>query len=96
MSEQRDRDAISVIKNRNWTTPAPGIEAERGERDALRRRRPGIAQGTAAEGARSAESTRRPGCRGRFDRVTGVGSPAHHLVELEVRVGLGDRIDQLE
>ena len=26
--------------------------------------------------------------------ITGVGSPAHRLVELEVRLGLGDRIEQ--
>jgi hypothetical protein len=56
----------------------------------------GSAQGTAAEGARSAESTRRPGCGGRFDQVTGIGSPAHRLVKLEVRLGMGDRIDKRE
>ena len=47
-------------------------------------------------GARGAESTRRPGCGGRLDRVTGVGSPAHRLVELEVRLGLGERVEQRE
>ena len=56
----------------------------------------GSAQETAAEGALGAGSTRRPGCGGRLDRVTGAGSPAHRLVELEVRLGLGDRIGQLE
>ena len=72
------------------------MEAERGERDALSRRKPGIVQGIAAEGARGAESIRRPGCGGQLDQVTGVGSPAQRLVKLEVWLGLGDRIDQLE
>jgi len=85
---------ISVIKCRNRTALSPGMEAERGEGDTLRRREPGIAQGTAAEGAQGAESTRRPGCGGRLDRVTGVGSPVHRLVELEVRLGLGEGVEQ--
>jgi len=51
-------------------------------------------QGTAAEGAQGAELTRRPGCGGRLDRVTGVGSPAHRLVELEVELRLRDGVGQ--
>jgi hypothetical protein len=46
--------------------------------------------------AQGAEPTRRRGCGGQLDQVTGVGSPAHGLVELEVGLGLGDPIGQLE
>ncbi len=34
------------------------------------------------------------GCGGRLDRVTGFGSPGQGLVELKVRLGLGERIEQ--
>jgi hypothetical protein len=43
---------------------------------------------TAQEGAPA------QGCGGRFDPVTGFGSPGQGLVELEVRLGLGERIGQ--
>ena len=56
----------------------------------------GSAQGTAAEGVRGAESTRHPGCGGRLDRVTGVGSLAPRLVKLYVRLGLGEVVEQPE
>jgi hypothetical protein len=46
--------------------------------------------------AQGATPTRRPGCGGQLDQVTGIGSPAQRLVELEVRLGLGDRIGQRE
>ena len=48
-------------------------------------------------GRAGAGSTRRPGRAGRLvDQVTGIGSPALRLVKLEVKLGLGDRIGQLE
>ncbi len=42
--------------------------------------------------AQGAEPTRRRGCGGQLDQVTGVGSPAQGLVKLEVRLGLGERM----
>jgi hypothetical protein len=73
-------------------------------RDRSRERRRGDSEETQARyfaknrhvGRAGAGSTRRPGCGGRLDRVTGVGSPAHRLVKLEVRLGLGDWIGRRE
>ncbi len=67
------------------------MEAEGGERDALSRHEPGIVKELPPRGA---ETTRRPGCGGQLDRITGVGSPTHRLVEWEVGLRLGDGVGQ--
>ena len=70
------------------------MEVERGERDALSRRGPGIVKEPTQGGARSAESTRRPGCGGRLNRVTRFVVPGV-LFEYP-DVGLDVSIDLLE
>ena len=86
--------SISVSKSRNGATTAAGMEAERGERGRLRRRRPGIAQVIATQGVLGAGSTCRPGREGRLDQVTGLESPAQVMVTSEVRLSLSEGIEQ--
>ncbi len=58
------------------------MEAENGCEDAWRRYGARIETGTAGQGTWGACSTGSPDGEGRFDPVTGVGTPGNRLIEL--------------